>query len=125
MLVSFITIGCISNANQVGAVYLIPTGFEGPVVIIYDQAALAKPPIVDDAFVFWVPTDGLIRTSLHAENIGATTSYYFVGQGGDRRKIDYLYSGGPKYPEGVRTEESLSPDERSNGILQCCTREAV
>jgi hypothetical protein len=47
VLVSFITIGCISNANQVGAVYLIPTGFEGPVVIIYDQAALAKPPIVD------------------------------------------------------------------------------
>jgi len=47
--------------------FVLPAGFQGPVMVIYDQSDGARPKTVNGQIVYNVPSNGIVRTALPEE----------------------------------------------------------
>lgn len=72
--------------------HLIPKGFTGPVIIIYDQKDGKPEKYEDDFRIYEIPADGVLRTQFkHPKGFIAPGKllYYYVDVDG-RRQLTYL-----------------------------------
>jgi hypothetical protein len=70
--------GVQSEAARKLQVFVLPAGFRGPVMVIYDQPNGARPRNVDGEVVYDVPPDGIVRTALPEEVLaGARVEFVF------------------------------------------------
>jgi|SRR6059058_2410549 len=56
-----------SEAARKVQIFVLPSGYRGPVMVIYDQPNGAHPRNVDGQVVYDVPRDGIVRTALPEE----------------------------------------------------------
>ncbi len=68
-------------------VHLLPTGFTGPVVILFDQADGAPPHMEGRARVYEIPVSGVLRTQFRANPGGSARKYFYVNVTGQRSSI--------------------------------------
>ena len=66
--------------------FVLPTGFQGPVLVIYDQANGARPRVVNGEIVYNVPRDGIVRTTLPEEVLAGS-------------KLRFAYESSPALPQ--------------------------
>jgi hypothetical protein len=67
-----------SEAARKIQTFVLPAGFRGPVMVIYDQQDGARPRNVDGEVVYDVPADGIVRTALPEEVLaGARVQFVF------------------------------------------------
>jgi hypothetical protein len=106
-------IGCSVGTKRSDVIFNIPQDFEGSVIIFYDQKEGVAPLFNGTEYIFDLPNDGIIKTSLDQESTTGKSKFFFVG--GDRRtELELLYPTGPKYPAGFRSHDDISDDERDN-----------
>ena len=69
-----------SEAAHKRQVFVLPAGFRGPVMVIYDQPNGARPKNVDGEVVYAVPADGVVRTTLPEEVLAGARVDFVDGQ---------------------------------------------
>lgn len=72
-------------------VHLLPQGFEGPVLIIFDQQDGSPPRYEGGVRVLKIPPDGILRTQFKNENgwyPAGYPEYYYITPGGKRTKVE-------------------------------------
>ncbi len=67
-------------------IYLIPQGYEGPILVIFDQADGQPPKYEGRARVYEIPADGVVRTQLQ-ETRGYHAEFFYVNEKGERTEI--------------------------------------
>ena len=78
------------NKPREADVYLIPQGYNGPVVVQYWIEGAPELTKEDDHFVFTIPQDGKLDTVTKQPNTGvAQDLYYYVDANGKRTELVY------------------------------------
>ncbi len=121
LLLALLSFSCFSIANPNKAVYLIPEGFTGGVIVLYNQPDGIIPETADDGTIIYrIPKDGFLKVKPPLKKVAYKFNYYFVDAQDKRTEIEYVY---PKYyvrDRGDTTSKSLdtiNEDERNNGIF--------
>jgi len=81
-------------------VYLLPEGFRGGVVILFDQPYGIRTETEGGRYVYLIPDDGVLRATNSPPTGIIGRDYYFVAAGGQRMKIDYLRITGDRSVQG-------------------------
>ena len=53
--------------------FVLPDGFRGPVMVIYDQSDGARPKTINGEISYEVPSDGIVRTAFPEEVLAGST----------------------------------------------------
>lgn len=84
--VSLLVLGCSPSGSMT---HLIPDGYVGPVVIVFEDPS-GEPPVHDEGrgVVYKISADGVLRLSTPAPEAGLyLISYFYVGDDGSRKEI--------------------------------------
>ena len=59
-------------------IFVLPDGYRGPVMVIYDQPDGARPKTINGEISYEVPSDGIVRTAFPEEVLaGSTVKFMF------------------------------------------------
>lgn len=76
-----------------GEIHLIPKGYEGPVIIVFDQQNGVPEKYENGSRVYEIPNDGVLRTQFKPQEEGyipmEKLKYYYYDSNG-RNEITYL-----------------------------------
>lgn len=75
------------------ATFLLPSDFEGPVVILFGQKSGIGPDIKDERLLFSVPERGLIKTSVNADWLTGMPKFFVTDNVNNRTELKYLFPG--------------------------------
>lgn len=67
-------------------VFVLPDGYQGPVMVIYDQPGGVRPKAVNGEIVYDVPDDGVVRTAFPEEVLAGA-------------KLKFVYRSSPALPQ--------------------------
>jgi len=99
--------------------YLIPSGYTGDVIILFDQPDGVVPDVEEGLYVYRIPAEGILKVKTPGYT-GVVNSYYFYVDGnGGREQVPYLRVTGSSDINGNpkdRFDNQLSPAEYENGI---------
>jgi hypothetical protein len=68
-------------------VHLLPSGFRGPVIIVFRQADGAAPEREGRARLYRIPPDGVLRTQYEPNDGWSAPDYFYVDSSGQRTEI--------------------------------------
>ena len=107
---SVIAIACLLSGcdERMPDKYLIPSSYEGVVVVLYDQPGFPAIPTKDGYLVYKFPDDGIIITSSKPQYGSATDQTLDVLPDGSHRRI-------PHRASGERSEIFSATGTRSGG----------
>ncbi|MBW8200532.1 DUF6843 domain-containing protein [Flagellimonas abyssi] len=89
ILILLITmVGCAQKAED--TIRLIPEGYEGAVVIIYNQEDGAPKEYEENARVYRIPETGVLRTQFEPNYGVQNHQFFYVGSNGERSKIQFV-----------------------------------
>lgn len=92
------TVLCLAGCRLVGlnepkeAIYILPKGYFGPVVIVFDQQNGAEPSIEEGYRVYRIPSSGVLKTKVAATYNIDRLSFYEEDGDGIRTQIEYVYA---------------------------------
>ena len=108
-------------AKPIEVHYLIPAGYKGGVVVLYNQADGVEPQTTEDGtFVYKIPKDGFLKVKPKFERKYYKFRYYFVDAQDKRTEIEYLYPDTYVRDRGdttSRREGEPSEEEHNNKIF--------
>ena len=81
--------------------FILPAGYIGPVVVLYDQPTAGPPQREGLARLYRVPSSGIVRTQFAALQGGGPPTNYYVDQSGRRTAI----------PSGAPWRQKLPSDQ--------------
>ena len=70
--------------------YLIPEGYKGTVLVIFNQLNGEKPEYEDDRRIYRIPQTGVLFTQLKDEQGIINQEYFYISPNGQRRKLGVL-----------------------------------
>jgi hypothetical protein len=70
--------------------YLIPEGYKGIVLVIFNQTNGEKPEYEDGRRIYRIPQSGILFTQLKDEEGIINQEYFYVASNGERRKLGVL-----------------------------------
>ena len=121
LLLVSLSLACSLFAKPTDVIYLIPEGFTGGVIIIYNQPDGITPETTDDGtIVYRIPNDGVVKVKSPLDEGRYRFRYYFVDEKGKQSEIEYVYPKAYVRNPGDTTSKSLdsiTEDERNNGIF--------
>lgn len=88
------------NQISTDGIYLIPKGYTGDVIILFNQPDGVTPDVESGLYVYKVPEDGILKVQTRGVTGIVNNSYYYVGEGNERQKIEYLRVTGDRSPTG-------------------------
>ncbi len=91
ILASIVVAGC--EQRRTPAKYLVPSGYEGVVITVYEQEGFPPLPAIDGFSIHKFPADGILITSSKQEFGWASDKTLDVLDGGSTRAIPYSLSG--------------------------------
>jgi hypothetical protein len=94
LLMSFANISCSYSWGSQESICLIPEGYIGPVVIVFDDENGIVPHLEKNKNVYEIPTSGILRVKAKANYQIEENVYYYVDKKGNRTNLNYLYPGG-------------------------------
>jgi len=69
-------------------VYLIPQGFEGPVIIMFDESDGQQVKYEEKKRVYEIPEDGIMRTQFKDQDKYVDMEFYYSDESGNRNPIE-------------------------------------
>lgn len=90
----FVIFGC--KNSQEKRVYLIPEGYEGPLLIIEDEAAIEKPLKKTDSIIFDFTKSIVLKFKgkfIENSSFLSNIKYYYVDELGNKREIPFNIGG--------------------------------
>jgi len=70
--------------------YLIPEGYKGTVLVIFNQPDGEKPEHEDDRRIYRIPQTGILFTQLKDEQGIINQEYFYISPSGQKRKLGVL-----------------------------------
>lgn len=114
VLLSWVLLGCgfrVLNGPK-EAVYLIPKGYVGSVVILFDQADGVTPEIENGFKVYKIPDDGVLRVRAAAVYSIDELRVFYVDKAGSRTEVTLVYpSSQASEGDGKKTYKQIPPDD--------------
>ncbi len=102
--------GCSKRAEP--EIYLIPDGYRGPVVIIFDDPAAPPVAYEGDSRVYEIPRGGVLRTSSDVnEGVWLDIAYFFVEHAGARSEL--------RLADRSQQAERAAVYDPTTGSIQC------
>lgn len=101
-------------------IYLIPKGYTGEVVILFDQPDGIVPEVEDGLFVYKIPEDGMLKVKAKRYKGIVNVSYFYVDGDGQREQIKYLRITGDRDINGKPKDKfdgQINQDEYENGVF--------
>ena len=83
--------------------YFVPSGFEGPVLVIYDQASAPALPIVNGGRRLDIPASGVLVTSSSRSEGWKDPAIYLIGRDGAQTPVATDWSRSGTKEDHVRT----------------------
>ena len=71
-------------------IYLIPKGFTGAVIILFERPDGVELLVEDGLYVYRIPNDGLLKVKGKGYTGMVNLSYYYVDDEGRREQLKYL-----------------------------------
>ena len=81
-------------------IYLIPKGYTGDVIILFNQSDGVIPEIENGLFVYKIPEDGILKVKTKGYTGIVNQSYFYVDNNNQRQMIEYLRVTGDRNPAG-------------------------
>lgn len=107
ILLILITSSCNSTKE---AIYLIPDGYTGAVVILFEQPDGVTLPVEDGFNVYKIPENGVLKVKTQAIYDIDEESFFYEDSNRERIRIEYLY---PSSQRGQIYKERKTFDEVS------------
>jgi hypothetical protein len=79
-----------SPFKPTNGVYLIPEGYIGEVIILFNQPDGIIPEVENGLFVYKIPKDGILKVKTQSVLGAVNLSYFYVSENGNRQKVEYL-----------------------------------
>jgi len=84
-LISILFSSCFWGEREV---YLIPQGYEGPVVIMFDEVDGQQVNYEEKKRVYEIPTNGILYTQFKDQDKYVHMEFYYLTKKGDRTKVE-------------------------------------
>lgn len=123
MIVLFLTAVVITNVSCAlstrDGIYLLPEGFTGGVVILFDQPDGIVRSVEDGRLVYAIPDEGILKVQGPPRTGLVSKEYYFVSKRGDRKRIRYLQVTGETSPQGLPQSKfgDITQDDHDNTLF--------
>lgn len=100
-------------------IYLIPQGFKGGVVILFDQPNGVVPDVDAGRFVYPIPSNGVLYVQGPPQPGLVNKEFYYISADGKRTRIEELRITGNTSPEGLPQNKfgNISQDDFENKIF--------
>lgn len=85
-----LTVFSCKKENGEDSIRLIPEGYTGPVVIIFNQSDGTPVKYEDNKRVYEIPKSGILKTQFSKNTGFQINEFYYVSDKGKRTKIEYL-----------------------------------
>ena len=87
------TFACIPRRTTLDAIYLLPQGYEGVVLIFFDEPDGVELETEGSQYVYKILADGVLRVKNHGQGglIVTGLRYFYVNENGERQPLEYLY----------------------------------
>jgi hypothetical protein len=99
--------------------YLIPNGYTGTVIIVYDQPDGVVPEVEGGYYLYKIPPSGVLKVKTPPYLGIVDVKYFYVDQAGERAEVKYITITGDNDPQGLPQYRygNLSQDDVENGIF--------
>lgn len=81
-------LSCGNKADD--TIILIPEGYVGPVLVIYNQDNGAEKEYEDGKRVYRIPENGVLETQFSPNYGVQNNEYYYVSSNGNKKKLDFV-----------------------------------
>lgn len=100
-------------------IYLMPSGYVGTVIIVYDQPDGVVPEVEDGYYAYKIPPSGVLKVRTPPYLGIVNLKYFYVDEGGERQEVRYITITGDRDPQGRPQNKygNLSQDEVENSIF--------
>ena len=89
IILSFIGCNLFQSNEKLPKTFLIPSGYEGTLRIVFEEPCGIKPPIENGREILEFSKNGILIVSTHLVN-GANDEYYLVDSHGDKEKVKQI-----------------------------------
>ena len=121
LLLILMNLSCLSFAKPKAVAYLMPEGFTGGVIILYNQADGSIPETANDGTVLYrIPKDGLLKLKQSFEENVFRYNFYYIDDKDNLMPIEYVQLAYYVRDPGdttTKTLDTLTEDERNNRIF--------
>lgn len=124
MILAFLASGCdfmqtVLHTGPRNGVYLMPSGYVGSVIILYDQPDGVVPDVEGGYYVYKIPASGVLKVRTPAYVGIVNLKYFYVDQDGERQEVKHIIVTGDRDPQGRPQNKygNLSQDEVENSIF--------
>ncbi len=92
-LISLIAVFLISCSHKVKETFLIPSGFEGRINVIFNQPNSKEIKVKEGRRIYEIPFDGILLTSSKLETGILDQEYYYIDYKNNKEKINIIEIG--------------------------------
>ena len=121
VLLLWLCASCGLFAKPIKVEYLIPAGYKGGVLVLYNQPDGVEPDKTEDGtLVYQIPKDGFLKIKPKFERKNYKFRYYFVDSNQKQTEIEYLYPDTYVRDRGDTTSRrrgELSEEEHNNKVF--------
>lgn len=75
-------------------IYLIPKGYVGEVIILYNQPDGETPNIENGLYVYNIPENGVLKVNVKSIKGTVDHRYFYLNSKGEMERLEYLYPSG-------------------------------
>lgn len=79
------------NIKGYDEIYLIPKGYVGEVIIVFNQKGKTKVEIKDDIVIYTIPNDGILLTEYTENGSYVNDIYFYVDSLGNKSRLKRFY----------------------------------
>ena len=100
--------------------YLLPEGFTGGVIVLYNQPDGTAPEVLTDGTVrYRIPKDGFLKVNTDQPEAIYNYSFYYIDGKNNVTRIEYIQPQGSTATErgGLRSEDTITEEERNNKVF--------
>lgn len=100
--------------------YLLPEGFTGGVLVLYNQPDGTAPEVLTDGTTrYRIPKDGFLKVNTDEPEAIYNYSFYYIDGKNNVTRIEYIQPQGSTAMErgGLRSEDTITEEERDNKVF--------
>ena len=124
MILAFLASGCdfmqtILHTGSRNGIYLMPSGYVGTVIIVYNQPDGVVLDVEGGYYVYKIPPSGVLKVTTPPYEGIVNLKYFYVDQTGERQEVKHITITGDHDPQGRPQNKygNLSQDEVENSIF--------
>ena len=120
LVLLFCCSSCSVFAKPMKIEYLLPEGFTGGVIILYNQPDSVTPAVSKDGTIrYYIPKNGFLKVNTNEPEEIYNYSFCYVDAKNNLTQIEYIQPQGSTVSErgGLRSVDTITEDETNNKVF--------